>query len=71
MNEKSKKILKTTTIWKWKENHPWPLLSDKNTLICTICRSQEEKLKLMPFTRMNFIKGSTNYNPLTLKPREY
>ena len=41
--------------------------TDKNTLICTICLSKEQNLKLMPFARMTFIKGSTNYKPSTPK----
>ena len=35
-------------------------------MICTICKSQEEKLKLMPCTNMTFIKGSANFKSSTL-----
>ena len=67
MNKKSKTIPKTTTIQKWKENHPWLYFTDKSTLISTIYYFQEEKLKLVPFARMIFIKASMNYKPSTLK----
>ena len=70
MNEKSKKILKTTTILKLKENHPWLYFTDKNALICTICCSQEEKLDLIPFARMVFIKYKLQtFN--SKRPQEY
>ena len=35
-------------------------------MICTICKSQEEKLKLIPFTNMTFINGGANFKSSTL-----
>ena len=35
-------------------------------MICTISKSQEEKLKLMPRTNMTFINGSANFKFSTL-----
>ena len=38
----------------------------KVSLICTICKSQEEKLKLIPGTNMTFIYESANFKSSTL-----
>ena len=53
----NKKVPKDSTISKWKEKFPWLLVTDSGgdrKMICTICKSQEEKLKLMPHTNMTF-----------------
>ena len=36
-------------------------------MLCKVCRSQEEKIRLMPKANNTFIYGSTNYKPSTLK----
>ena len=51
------------------ERFPWLLVTDSGDdrkMICTICKSQEEKLKLMPHTNMTFINGSANFTSSTL-----
>ena len=64
-----KKVPKDSTISKRKEKFPWLLVTDSDgdrKMICTICKSQEEKLKLMPLTNMIFINGSANFKSSTL-----
>ena len=65
----NKKVPKDSTISKWTEKFPWLLVTnsgDDRKMICTICKSQEEKLKLMPHTNMTFIDGTANFKPSTL-----
>ena len=47
----------------------WLLVIDSGgnrKIICTICKSQEEKLKLLPCTNMTFIDRSANFKSSTL-----
>ena len=62
-----KKPPRTKTIEKWKELYPWLKFTNDMKMICTSCKSQEEKLKLMPSANLTFVNGSTNYKPSTLK----
>ena len=36
-------------------------------MVCTTCKTHEEKLRLMPGANLTFVTGSTNYHPSTLK----
>ena len=54
-----KKVPEDSTISKWKEKFLWLLVRDSGSdrkMICTICKLQEEKLKLMPHAIMTFFK---------------
>ena len=62
-----KKVPKDSTISKCKEKQKLVTDSDgERKMICTICKSQEEKLKLMPRANMTFIDGSANFKFSTL-----
>ena len=64
-----KKVPKDSTISKCREKFPWLLVTDSDDdrkMLCTICKSQEKKLKLMPHTNMTFIDRSTNFKSSTL-----
>ena len=64
-----KKVPEDSTISKWKEKFPWLLVTDlggDKKIICTTCKSQEEKLQLMPRTNMTFIDGSANFKSSTI-----
>ena len=57
------KIPKETTLNKWKVKYSWlkiPSLGQKK-MICMVCTSQEEKLKLMPRMNLTFVTGTTNF----------
>ena len=64
-----KKVPKDLKISKWKGKFPWLLVTDSGSdrkMICTICKSQDEKLKLMPCTNMTVTDGSANLKSSTL-----
>ena len=46
-------------------NVGWANSGGDRKMICTICKSQEEKLKLMPCTNMTFNDGSANFKSST------
>ena len=49
---------------KWKDLFSWLKIINvggKKKMICKICTSQEEKLKLMPSANLTFINGSSNF----------
>ena len=49
---------------KWKDRFSWLKIIDvggKKKMICKVCISQEEKLKLMPSANLTFINGSTDF----------
>ena len=56
-----KKLPKDTTIKKWKESFSWLQITETKKLVCVICSSQEEKIKLMPRVNLTFVTGGTNY----------
>ena len=56
-----KKLPKNTTIKKWKESFSWLRITETKKLVCVICSSQEEKIKLMPRVNLTFVTGGTNY----------
>ena len=63
MNKKSA-IPKDKTLQKWKEKFSWLQIVNVDAtkkMICTICTSQEEKLKLMPHANLTFVNGSNNF----------
>ena len=65
----AKKTPKESTIKKWKEKFSWLEIVDSSEgtkMICNVCRSQEEKLKLMPRVNLTFVTGSTNFKYSTL-----
>ena len=65
----NKKVPKNSTISIWKEMFPRILVTDSGgnrKMICTIGKSEEEKLKLMPRTNMTLIDGSANFKSSTL-----
>ena len=62
-----KKVPKINTIRKWKAMFPWLDFLDGMKMVCKSCKSQEEKLRLMPGANLTFVTGSTNYRPSTLK----
>ena len=51
------------------EKFSWILVTDSGCdrkMICIICKSQEEKIKLMLRTNMTFINGTANFKSSTL-----
>ena len=46
-------------------NVGWANSGGDRKMICTICKSQEEKLKLMPCTNLTFIDGCANFKSST------
>ena len=62
-----KKVPKINTIRKWKAMFPWLDFLDGMKMVCKSCKSQEEKLQLMPSANLTFMTGSTNYCPSMLK----
>ena len=68
-----KKVPKETTIKKWKEKFSWLEIVERAgnmKMICTVCCSQEEKLKLMPQAYLIFVTGSLNFKFSTLNDHE-
>ena len=62
-------IPKDKTLKKWQDKYSWLKIvnvNDKKKMICTVCTSQEEKLKLMPRANLTFVNGSTNFKLSTL-----
>ena len=59
----NKSIPTETTLRKWKSRFSWLKIIDVGgkKMICKVCISQEEKLKLMPSANLTFINGSTNF----------
>ena len=67
------KIPKETTLNKWKAKYSWLkilTLGQKKKMICTVCTSQEEQLKLMPRVNLAFVAGTTNFKLSTLNEHE-
>ena len=62
-----KKVAKVNIIRKWKAMFPWLDFVDGMKMVSKSCKSQEEKLQLMPGANLTFMTGSTNYHPSTLK----
>ena len=61
------KIPKETTFNKWKVKYSWLktlTLGQKKKVICTVCTSQEEKLKLMPRVNLTFVTGKFKLSTL-------
>ena len=56
-----KKLPKDTTIKKWKESFSWLRIIETKKLVCVICSSKEEKIKLMPRVNLTLVTGGTNY----------
>ena len=46
---------------------PWLDFLDGMKMACKSCKSQEDKLRLMPHANLTFVTWSTNYHPFTLK----
>ena len=67
------KIPKETTLNKWKAKYSWLkilTLGQKKKMICTVCTSQEEKLKVMPHVNLTFVTGTTHFKLSTLNEHE-
>ena len=64
------KIRKETTLNKWEAKYSWlkTLTLGQKKVICTVCTSQEEKLKLMPRANLTFVTGKFKLS--TLKEHE-
>ena len=62
-----KKVPKINTIRKWKAMFPWLDFLDGMKMVCKSCKSQEEKLQLIPGANLTFVTWSTNYHPSMLK----
>ena len=62
-----KKVPKINIIRKWKAVFPWLDFLDGMKIVCKFCKSQEEKLRLMPGANLTFVTRSTNYCPSMLK----
>ena len=45
-------------------------MGQKKKMICTVCTSQGEKLKLMPRVNMTFVTSTTNFKLSTLNEHE-
>ena len=69
----NKSIPKETALRKCKDQFSWLKIIDvggEKKMICKVFTSQEEKLKLMPYTNLTFIKGSTNIKKSSLSVHE-
>ena len=63
----AKKAASKKSIHKWKEQFQWLNFTKDEKMVCTVCTSQEEKIRLMPNASISFIVGSSNYRLSTLK----
>ena len=67
-SKSSAKLPKKSTINKWKSDFEWLQITEQNTMICSTCVSQKEKIILKnPSASLGFIHGATNFKKSALK----
>ena len=66
----SSKVPSEKSINKWKGQFSWLLFTDEKKMVCSVCSSQEDKLRSMPNVSMTFINGSTNFRLSSLKDHD-
>ena len=56
---------------KWRDQYSFgSKLNENKTMICTVCVSQEDKIRSMPNVSTSFISGSTNYRLSSIKDHD-
>jgi hypothetical protein len=67
-NPAQKLPVKSSTWKKWQGEFDWLEITERNTMICTTCTSQKERILLRnSSSNMMFIHGSTNFKKSSIK----
>ena len=69
--QKALKMPQSSTLEKWKKDYEWLVITERNTMICSVCVSQKDKILLKnPSSQMAFIHGTKNFKVSSLKGHE-